>query len=209
VNESNCCNNLTRKNDASLYAKFCPTQIRGPALKGVYIIGFAVTIDMRFGSSQRSGSNISASAPHKSGLRCISKGMNMIGVEPGIYRCSFGEGMLCLSGENDDESAEACEEGGRAHASGRDSRTLSGTGGKRRRVSLRTARMYLRLLRLSYVGMLCAPCVASTSSRNRLVTSGYIAMKYVTKVSRQAVVSRDAKRILRSSSRMRLTSSVL
>lgn len=58
--------------------------MRGPELKGVNIMGFDVIIVIRFGSSHLSGSNLSASGPQRSGFRCISIGMYMIGVEPGM-----------------------------------------------------------------------------------------------------------------------------
>ena len=67
--------------------------MRGPELNGTNIIGLDVSLAIRLGSRNRSGSNSSASSPQRSGLRCMSIGMYMIGVEPGMYNGSVGIGI--------------------------------------------------------------------------------------------------------------------
>ena len=59
--------------------------IRGPALKGVNIVGLATNFFMRMGSIHRSGSKLSASSPHNAGLRCIKRGKKTMVVVGGIY----------------------------------------------------------------------------------------------------------------------------
>lgn len=100
--------------------------MRGPALKGENIIGLEVKVDSR-SSSQRSGSNTSASGPHRAGLRCVRTGKYMTGVHGGMYMGSSGSGNV----PSDFGMTDAC---------GLDSRPFVGTGGKRRSVSLITAR---------------------------------------------------------------------
>ena len=126
--------------------------MRGPALNGMNIIGLVLNLSARE-SSHRPGSNVSASGPHRFGLRCIKSGMSIIEVLPGMYSGSpqvstddegwctsvdrFGA-CSCVIGAAGDE--------GRARGAGSftgavsDSRVLIGTGGKSRSVSLRTAR---------------------------------------------------------------------
>lgn len=108
---------------ASLYAKFWPKQIRGPALKGRNLNGSAVTSANRSGSIHRSGSNSSASSPHKSGLRCITIGEYPTCTPPAGTRTGFDPGAA-----------------GNRTGLLLDKRAFVGTGGKSRRVSLRTAR---------------------------------------------------------------------
>jgi hypothetical protein len=68
--------------------------IRGPALKGVYIMGLAVNFARRSGSSHRSGSNSSASEPHKAGFRWVSNGKYMMVVFLGMYNGCEDDGEL-------------------------------------------------------------------------------------------------------------------
>lgn len=73
----------------------------------------------------------------------MSMGMYMIGVDPGMYNGSSGvgiNGLYGFPGEDLDAVYDGRTEGGSVTDAGRDSRTLSGTGGKRRSVSFRTAR---------------------------------------------------------------------
>lgn len=114
--------------------------IRGPELKGVNIMGFEVIIPIRFESNHLSGSNLSASGPQRSGFRCINIGIYIIGVDPGMYKGSVGVGMNTPEGLNFD----GCD-GGSVTGAGLDSRTLRGTGGKRRSVSFKTARTRVAL----------------------------------------------------------------
>lgn len=51
--------------------------MRGPALNGVNIMGFAVNLARRAGSNHRSGSNMSASKPHRAVLRWVKMGKYM------------------------------------------------------------------------------------------------------------------------------------
>lgn len=118
--------------------------ILGPALNGINIIGLLASFAVRFGSKNLSGLNVSASAPHRSGLRCISSGMYMIGVLPGMYSVSFGTGTNGCACAGSFAVYAGMREGGSETAGTRDSRMLSGTGGKSRRVSLRTARTEFR-----------------------------------------------------------------
>ena len=100
--------------------------MRGPPLKGVYIIGLSVYL-LKRSSSHRSGSNTSASSPHSDGLRCVSMGKYITTVAGGKY---IGRGSA---------SVKVGSELGSKTPFSRDSRMLKGTGGKRRRVSLMTA----------------------------------------------------------------------
>ena len=101
--------------------------IRGPALKGVNIVGLATNLFRRLGSIHRSGSKLSASSPHNAGLRWIKRGRKSMIVVGGIYSGWF------------EVLGYVASDWGKTHGVERHSRTFRGTGGNKRRVSFITA----------------------------------------------------------------------
>ena len=59
--------------------------MRGPALKGTNIMGLSENVFNLSWSIHLSGSNTSASSPHRTGLRCNRKGSTTTDVDGGMY----------------------------------------------------------------------------------------------------------------------------